>query len=72
MDNGWNSELAQSNIENLVRILKVDLFTYVIDWEEYRKLMQSFFDANVIDVELLYDNAMMSINYQQAAKHKIK
>ena len=72
MDNGWNSELAQSNIENLVRILEVDLFTYVIDWEEYRKLMQSFFDANVIDVELLYDNAMMTINYQQAAKHKIK
>lgn len=72
MDNGWNSELAQNNIENLVRSLKVDLFTYVVDWDEYRNLMQSFFDANVIDVELLYDNAMMAINYQQASKYKVK
>jgi N-acetyl sugar amidotransferase len=72
MDNGWNSELAQSNIENLVRYLNVDLYTHVIDWQEYRKLMQSFFDADVIDVELLYDNAMFGVNYQLAARHNIK
>ena len=72
MDNGWNSELAQSNISNLVRPLEVDLYTHVIDWNEYRKLMQAFFDADVIDVELLYDNAMLAVNYQQAARHGIK
>lgn len=72
MDNGWNSELAQSNIENLVNKLGVDLHTTVIDWVEYRKLMQSFFDADVIDVELLYDNAMTAVNYQQAAKYGIR
>lgn len=72
MDNGWNSELAQNNIENLVRGLGVDLYTHVIDWDEYRKLMQAFFDADVIDVELLYDNAMFSVNYEQAAKHGLK
>lgn len=68
MDNGWNSELAQSNIENLIRGLNVDLYTYVIDWDEYRGLMQAFFDADVIDVELLYDNAMLAVNYRQARK----
>lgn len=72
MDNGWNSELAQSNIENLVRGLGVDLYTHVIDWDEYRNLMQAFFDADVIDVELLYDNAMLAVNYRQAAKHGVK
>lgn len=72
MDNGWNSELAQNNIANLVNGLKVDLYTHVIDWNEYRKLMQGFFDSDVIDVELLYDNAMLSVNYQQARKHGIK
>jgi N-acetyl sugar amidotransferase len=66
MDNGWDSELAQSNIENLIRTLDVDLYTYVIDWDEYRALMQAFFDADVIDVELLYDNAMLAVNYRQA------
>jgi N-acetyl sugar amidotransferase len=72
MDNGWNSELAQNNIANLVQKLNVDLYTHVIDWPEYRALMQAFFDANAIDVELLYDNAMLKVNYQQAAKHGVK
>jgi len=72
MDNGWNSELAQNNIANLVKQLDVDLFTYVIDWSEYRNLMQSFFDADVVDIELLYDNAMLGVNYQQASKFGVK
>lgn len=72
MDNGWNSELAQNNIANLVRGLDVDLYTYVIDWNEYRELMQAFFDADVIDVELLYDNTMLAVNYQQAANYGLK
>lgn len=72
MDNGWNSELAQHNIANLVRGLGVDLYTHVIDWDEYRNLMQAFFDADVIDVELLYDNAMLAVNYQQATRQGLK
>lgn len=72
MDNGWNSELAQNNISNLVQGLGVDLYTRVIDWDEYRELMQAFFDADVVDVELLYDNAMQAVNYQQAAKYGLK
>jgi N-acetyl sugar amidotransferase len=72
MDNGWNSELAQNNIANLVKGLQVDLFTYVIDWEEYKELMQAFFNSDVIDIELLYDNAMMAVNYQLAMKYRIK
>lgn len=72
MDNGWNSELAQNNISNLIRILNVDLYTYVIDWEEYRDLMQAFFDADVIDIELLYDNAAIGVLSMASRKFKIK
>lgn len=72
MDNGWDSELAQNNIANLVKGLGVDLYTYVIDWNEYRSLMQAFFDADVIDVELLYDNAMLAVNYEQARTNGVK
>ena len=72
MDNGWNSELAQNNISNLVNKLGVDLYTHVIDWSEYKQLMQAFFDADVIDVELLYDNAMLAVNYSLASKYDIK
>lgn len=72
MDNGWNSELAQNNIANLVKNLNVDLYTHVIDWDEYRMFMNAFFDADVVDIELLYDNAMLAVNYKIAAKYGIK
>jgi len=72
MDNGWNSELAQANIANLVQSLGVDLFTHVIDWEEYRQLMQAFLDSDVVDVELLYDNAMIAVNYRAAMENGVK
>lgn len=72
MDNGWDSELAANNIKNLVEGLGVDLYTHVIDWEEYRGLMQAFFDADVIDIELLYDNAMLAVCYEQAKKFGVK
>lgn len=72
MDSGWNSELAQNNISNIVRGLGVDLYTHVIDWPEIRGLMDAFFDADVVDVEVLYDNAMIAVNYQMAAKYGLK
>lgn len=71
MDNGWDSELAQNNIANLVRELGVDLHTHVIEWGEYRELMQAFFCADVIDVEILSDNAIKAVNYQLAATYGI-
>ena len=72
LDNGWNSELAQDNISKLIRKCRVDLYTHVINWKEYRNLQQAFFDADVIDIELLMDNAMLSINYRIASKYKLK
>lgn len=72
MDNGWNSELATNNISSLLGALNVDLFTYVIEWEEYRRLMESFFDADVIDIELLYDNAMTEVCYMKAREFGLK
>lgn len=72
MDNGWNSELAQNNIANIVKTLDIDLHTHVINWTEYKDLMQAFFDADVIDIELLYDNAMLAVNYKFAEKYKLK
>jgi N-acetyl sugar amidotransferase len=71
MDNGWNSELAVNNIENLVRKLEVDLVTHVIEWDEYRGLQQAFFDADVVDIELLYDNAMAAVNHRLASRYGI-
>ncbi len=71
-DNGWNSELAVKNIENLVKKLGVDLHTHVVDWEEFRDLQRAFLKADVVDIELLTDNAMLATNYQAARRHGVR
>lgn len=71
LDNGWNSEIAVSNIKNLLDACKFDLYTIVIDWEEFRDLQRSFFKASVIDIELLTDHAMYAAIYQIARKESI-
>ena len=72
LDNGWNSELAQHNISKLIRACNVDLYTHVVNWKEYRNLQKAFFRAHVLDIELLMDNAMLSVNYKMAKKYNIK
>lgn len=70
-DNGWNSELAVQNIYNIVEKLGFELFTYVIDWEEFRDLQRSFFMASVIDVEMLTDHAIAASMIRIAKEQKI-
>jgi tRNA(Ile)-lysidine synthase TilS/MesJ len=53
LDNGWNSELAVSNIHTIVTKLNIDLITHVIDWDEFKELQKSFLRASVVDLELL-------------------
>lgn len=69
LDNGWNSELAVNNIENIVKILNIDLYTYVIDWEEFKDLQIAFLKASVVDIEMLTDSAIIVI-IDRIAKEK--
>lgn len=71
-DNGWNSELAVKNIENICSKLNLQLHTYVINWEEFKELQLSYFRAGVIDIEVLTDHAISSSLFQMAKKYKIK
>lgn len=71
-DNGWNSELAVKNIENIVSRLDIDLFTYVIDWEEFRDIQLAFIRASVVDIELVSDHAIFATLYKQAARHGVR
>ncbi len=71
-DNGWNSELSVKNIENIVKKLKFDLYTYVIDWEEFKDLQRSFIKASVVDIEMLTDHAIMATMFKLAKENKIK
>lgn len=71
-DNGWNSELAVMNIENLVRRLDFDLKTYVNDWEEFKDIQLAFMKASVVDIELITDHAIGALQYMFAKKYNVK
>jgi N-acetyl sugar amidotransferase len=72
LDNGWNSELAVSNIQKTLENLDIDLYTYVIDWQEFRDLQLSFLKASVTDAEIPTDHAIISVLYKMAAEHGVK
>ena len=72
LDNGWNSELAVHNIENIVRKLKIDLITKVLDWPEFSDLQRSFFYASVPNCEAPTDHAIVASLFQCAAKFRVR
>jgi N-acetyl sugar amidotransferase len=66
VDNGWDSELAVKNIENVCNILDIDLHTIVLDWEEFRDIQLSFLKASTPDSEIPSDHAIISGMYKTA------
>jgi N-acetyl sugar amidotransferase len=72
LDNGWNSELAVDNINRALNTLGIELFTHVIDWDEFRDLQLSFFKASVTNIEIATDHGINAILHRMAAKHGIK
>jgi len=71
-DNGWNSELAIKNIENIINKLDFDLETYVVNWKEFKDIQLAYFKADVIDIEAITDHAITGTIYKLAAKYGIK
>jgi N-acetyl sugar amidotransferase len=72
LDNGWNSELAVQNIERLLKALDIDLYTHVIDWEEFRDLQLSFLKSSIANSEIPTDHGITALLYREAAKNDIK
>lgn len=72
LDNGWNSEIAARNIENIVNILGLDLYTQVLNWDEFRRLQVSFLKGSTPDSEIPTDHAIVSTLYNQAKKNNIR
>lgn len=72
LDNGWNDELAVSNIENICKILNIDLYTHVINWEEFKDLQLAFLKASVANAEAPTDHAIFASLFNTAVKHKVK
>jgi N-acetyl sugar amidotransferase len=71
-DNGWDSDLAVSNINKIITKLGLDLYTHVINWEQFKDLQIAYFKASVIDIEVPTDQLIFAVLFEVAEKMKIK
>ena len=71
LDNGWNTELAVANVEQLVKRLDIDLSTYVLDWKEFRDIQLSFLKSSISNIEIPTDHAIWALLIKTAGKMKI-
>jgi N-acetyl sugar amidotransferase len=72
LDNGWNSELAVKNIQNILDKLGIHLHTEVLDWQMFKDLQLSFLKASTPDGEIPTDHAILAVMYNTANKFGIK
>lgn len=72
VDTGWNSELAVSNIENIVKKLGFELHTNVVDWEEMQDLQYAFLKSGVPNQDIPQDHAIVAGFLDAAAKYRIR
>jgi N-acetyl sugar amidotransferase len=72
MDNGWDSELAVRNIEETLKRLDIDLYTKVLNWEEFKDLQLAFLKASTPDSEIPSDHAIWAVIGEMADKLKVR
>lgn len=71
-DNGWNSETAVKNIENIVSKLQLDLKTYVINWNEFKDIQLAYLKASVVDIEVPTDQLIFAALNKIAKQNNIR
>ena len=71
-DNTWNSAIATENIKKMLKKLKVDLFTYVVDNKEADDIFKSFFYSGVPELDASSDLAIAEVLYRAADKYGVK
>ena len=69
LDNGWDSELAVKNIENIITKLNFDLYSLVVNWEEFKDIQLAYLRASVVDIEVVSDHAIFATMYKLAKEH---
>jgi N-acetyl sugar amidotransferase len=71
VDGGWNTDLAVSNIEKMVKKLNLELFVEVINWEEMKDFQLAWFKSGTPHLDIAQDHAYFATMFHFARKHKI-
>jgi hypothetical protein len=71
-DNTFNSKIAVENIQVMTQKLDIDLYTHVVDNNEYQAVMKSFFKASVPEIDAPTDLGFATMLYMACSKHDVK
>jgi N-acetyl sugar amidotransferase len=71
-DNTWNTQIATNNIRLMLQKLDVELWTYVVNNEEYDSLYAAMLWAGVPDLDIPSDLAIASTLNMAAQKYKVR
>lgn len=72
VDDGYDTEISQSNICNLCEKTNIDLITIHPDAEQYNALTKAYMRAGVPNLAVPQDNIVNAFLYKFAKEHKIK
>jgi N-acetyl sugar amidotransferase len=71
-DYGWNLELAVQNIEQILKHTGFELYTYVMNWEDFKHLQRAYVKAGVLDLDVPADHLIFAALNMVAKKFNIK
>lgn len=72
IDAGWNTNIANENINNLLTALNKEIFTIVIDWTKVRSTQIAFLRSGIANQDIPQDYLFTQGIFQVARKFKIK
>ena len=72
VDTGWNLNVANENIDSIVKGLDLDLYVERVDWEEMKDLQLAYFRSQVPYQDSPQDHVIFAALYNYAAKNGIK
>jgi N-acetyl sugar amidotransferase len=72
VDTGWNLDVANKNVERLIKELDLDVYTEVVDWEEMKDLQLAYFKSQVPYQDTPQDHAIFAALYNFAARNGFK
>jgi len=68
VDAGWNSEMAVSNIENVINHCNFDLHTHVVNWNDMKKLQLAYLKSGLANQDVPQDHVFFAVLHKFAVK----
>lgn len=71
VDDGFNSDISEANIERLIKATNVDYIVKTPDRVQYNALVKAYIKAGVPNLAIPQDNILFAYLYKYARKYKI-